>query len=1232
MFSSSFALLVICFYVIVLFAVAFWVERSPGLGKKIGGNPVIYTLSLCIYVTAWTYYGSVGKAASSGFLFITIYLGPTLAIMAWCFVLRKLVRIKNTYHITSIADFVSSRYNKSHALAAIATLVALIGNIPYLSLQIKAIFTTFRIVVAQADAPVRGIGLFEHMDLIILGILFLFTILLGVRHLDPTERHRGMTVALALESIVKLVAFLAIGIYVVYFLYHGFGDLFKQAADKLILTQFTSGITTERNSFLVWLTYMILSTSAILFLDRQFHVSVVENSDERHIHTAMWLFPLYMFLINIFVFPIAMGGLLEGKMLHQADTFVLSLPIMHGNHWLALLVFIGGFSAATGMIIVCSMTVSTMVTNHLILPVITEIKGLGFLRRYLLVCRWIVVALFLIAGYWFTVKVGVTFTLVNLGMIAFAAFAQFAPPILLGLFWPRANRRGAILGMSAGFIVWFYTLMLPAFVQGGWLPGSLLTEGPWGISFLMPERLFGASIFDSLTHGTFWSLFFNIALMFAGSVFLKQEDEEKIIARDFVDILNPRLAPAQTVSPGGMIDFLPKKNIVDGVFSQFMTTSESQVVLEECLSEAGIAGKSQVSIVELADLQSKVEKRLSGIIGAAAAHRTLKQAGLFDAAESDRLKQTYSEILAGLNLSPDELKEKADYYQEKEILLNEHAEQLEEKIRQLELNIAERKRAENELRFIQNELEHRVKQRTEALRASEARFSQVAVSSGDWIWEIDTEGRYIYSSPVVKDILGYEPDEVLGRFFFDFSTLEDKKGLLSDLKIMIASKVSVLSFANSNFHKNGHIIFLETSGTPVLDSKGELIGYRGVDRDITARREAEIALEESEQRLAGIIDFLPDATFVIDTEGKVIAWNKATEEMTGVLAKDMLGLGNYEHSLPFYGTRRPALADLVIQPVMDMEAKYSLIEKAKDTLLTETWLPNVNGKDIYVWAKATPLYDAQGNVVGAIENVRDITDRKKAEKDLENAYEQLKLAQDKLVQSAKMASLGTLAGGVAHEINNPLTGVLNNVQLIKMMMTQKDSFQLGEFEKLLDIIEESAKRCALITRSLLDFSHASKGELGKVSINDMVEKVFFFIEHEVNLGNITVKKELGFDLPLLKGDPQLLQQIVFDIVSNAKWAIEKKGERGTGVISIKTESDQGKKMVVLSISDNGIGIPKENLGRIFEPFFTTKDVGEGTGLGLSLVYNMVKQHNGLIEAQSTVGKGTTFIVSLPAAD
>ena len=329
MFDPRVTIAIICAYMGLLFCVAHWAERRASEGRSAAKNPAVYSLSLAVYCTAWTYYGSVGKAATSGWMFLTMYLGPTLGIFLWWTVLRKLVRIKNRHHITSIADFISARYGKSEALAIIATVIAVIGITPYIALQLKAVTSTFCLITDYSQtAHSWAIG---HLAFIVMGLISLIAIMFGARRLDPTERHEGLVMALTAECVVKLVVFLAAGIFVTYVIYDGFADIFRRFSETPMFKQIAIG-QTQSTSYLEWITYLVLAMSGVLFLPRQFHVAVVENSDEKHILKAMWLLPLYLFLINLFVMPIAMGGLLKGYAAEQADTFVLVFPFVTEVH------------------------------------------------------------------------------------------------------------------------------------------------------------------------------------------------------------------------------------------------------------------------------------------------------------------------------------------------------------------------------------------------------------------------------------------------------------------------------------------------------------------------------------------------------------------------------------------------------------------------------------------------------------------------------------------------------------------------------------------------------------------------------------------------------------------------------------------------------------------------------------------------------------------------------------
>ncbi|TYZ08051.1 histidine kinase [Hymenobacter lutimineralis] len=533
-------------YLALLFGVAYAAERRSAARRSLVSNPYVYALSMAVYCTAWTYYGSVGRAAHFGLEFVGIYLGPTLMAPATWLVLRKIIRICRRQRLTSIADFISARYGKSASLGALVTVVCVLGVVPYIALQIKAIAASFDILTRPAaslsqplhTASAVGSALYTTVA------LAFFTIIFGVRSIEATERHEGMVLAVALESLVKLVAFLAAGLFVTYGLFGGFADVFERAAAlpelRRLFTLEGAGTTPGQ-----WFTLLLLSMAAILLLPRQFQVSVVENVNENHLRKAMWLFPLYLIIINLFVLPLAFGGrLLDGDGHFDADTFVLALPLQAGHPWLALLIYLGGLSAASSMIIVETIALSVMMSNHLLMPLLVRVpaaraegaRWFAYLGQVALHSRRLAVVLVLLLAYGYYAVVGHLLPLVNIGLVSFAAVAQFVPVVLGGLYWKGGTRQGATAGILAGFIIWFFTLVLPTLVGPGMLPADLLSHGLLGQSWLRPFALFGLDGLDYLSHGLFWSWFFNLGLYVGVSLGRQPSALEQRQAEVFVDV------------------------------------------------------------------------------------------------------------------------------------------------------------------------------------------------------------------------------------------------------------------------------------------------------------------------------------------------------------------------------------------------------------------------------------------------------------------------------------------------------------------------------------------------------------------------------------------------------------------------------------------------------------------------------------------------------------------------
>ena len=609
-------------YIGVLFGIAYYGDRRADMGRSIISNPYIYALSLAVYCTAWTFYGSVGRAASAGPAFLTIYLGPTLmATLGWL-VLKKIVRISKIHRITSIADFIGSRYGKSMTLGGVVTVIAVLGVIPYISLQLKAISTSFLLIHQYPSlkplSHQSSFGIWSDTTFYVALILALFATLFGTRNLEATERHEGLVAAIAFESIVKLVAFLAVGTFVTFFIYNGFADLSRKAMEsselRLLMT-----LPTDVGAFSSWIAHIFLSMMAIVFLPRQFQVMVVENVDETHLNKAIWLFPLYLVAINIFVLPVAFAGILSfGSSSLDADMFLLTLPMANQQVFLTLLVFIGGMSAATGMVIVETVSLSTMICNDLVMPVLLHMPSLKLAQRkdlssILLSIRRLGIILVLLMGYAYFHYAGEYYTLVSIGLTSFAAVAQFAPALLIGIFWKGGTRSGALMGLVAGFSVWFYTLFLPSLAGAGLMPQDFLEHGPFGIALLKPFELFGLDVFDRITHAVFWSMLANVGCYVVGSLFSRPSAMEHTQAAMFVDVYR-YVGRIHDSSVWRGTAYLPD---LVSMLERFLGRKRTEGALDNYAMAYGI-NRGQ-SLTRDPGLVNHVEKLLAGAIGSASA-------------------------------------------------------------------------------------------------------------------------------------------------------------------------------------------------------------------------------------------------------------------------------------------------------------------------------------------------------------------------------------------------------------------------------------------------------------------------------------------------------------------------------------------------------------------------------------------------------------------------------------
>ncbi|WP_319772244.1 NahK/ErcS family hybrid sensor histidine kinase/response regulator [Breoghania sp.] len=523
-------------YIGLLFAVASYGDRIARTKRRSAGRPVIYSLSLAVYCTSWTFFGSVGLAAQDGLQFLTIYIGPAIVIALGFPLLRRIVRLAKSERITSIADFIAARYGKNQWVAAVVTIIAVCGTVPYIALQLKAVSlstTTLFVGAGVSDGTPVDWMVSDIALLVALGMA-VFAVAFGTRHIDATEHQEGLMLAIATESIVKLIAFLAVGLYVTFGMFDGPGDLLKAA--QAIPT--TANVFTAPMNGSMWMVMTTLSLFAAIMLPRQFHVTVTENNNVGELRLARWMFPFYLVLINLFVVPIAAAGLLTFGGAVDADIFVLALPMVADQPVFTMLAFIGGLSAATAMVIVACVALAIMISNDLVIPLVLRRRvdnpeTMRDMGRFLLHVRRTAIFATLLLAYAYYRAAGDSAALASIGLLSFAAIAQFGPAFFGGLFWRRATARGAILGMSVGFAMWCYTLLLPTFAASGLLPSSWLTDGPFGILFLRPQALFGIDA-DPLVHGFLWALSLNILAYVIGSLSRAPEPIERLQANLFL--------------------------------------------------------------------------------------------------------------------------------------------------------------------------------------------------------------------------------------------------------------------------------------------------------------------------------------------------------------------------------------------------------------------------------------------------------------------------------------------------------------------------------------------------------------------------------------------------------------------------------------------------------------------------------------------------------------------------
>lgn len=696
---TEFALAIALSYAALLFLIAFLSDRERA--RHWLASPFVYTLSISVYCTSWTFYGAVGSATRSGLEYLTIYLGPTLVFLGFWTVLRKLLHITRRDNLTTVADFISARYGKSDGVAALVTIICVAATAPYIALQIRAMATSFAVISADVSNIAYAV---EEIDILaafwIAAGLAIFTILFGTRSVDVNERHFGVVAAIAVEGVVKLIALISVGLLAVFSLQGGAEGMTVSISDSLALNEEMAGAR--------WIGLTLLAGMAIITLPRQFQVTFVENQRASDLYTASWLFPLYLLLMSVFILPIAAVGQTLLPSGADPDMYVLTLPMTLGYDTIAVMAFIGGLSSGTAMVIVSCIALSTMISNHLVLPLVLRTsmdrfgRG-GDFERLLLTVRRLAIAFILAVGFVYLWAGASTRALASIGLIAFAGVAQLVPALIVGLYWEGATKRGAILGLVLGFLTWLFCLLLPEFLGGlGWWQ-RVEAQGLLGFGVLRPHALFGIESSDPLLHALAWSMIFNTVGLVVGSLSARAQPYEERQATLFVNAMHgvERTQPSapRTVSVDRLFDLAQRVMGADRAYRTFRSYA------------AQTGSRSDFPTVNDAFI-GHLERRFAASVGAASARAMMLEA------------------TGGERVTLDELVEIAD----ETARLMRHSTEVERKSVEIE-EVARRLRAANDqLRVMDREKDEFLSQVSHELRTpmtSIKSFSDILINTGD---------------------------------------------------------------------------------------------------------------------------------------------------------------------------------------------------------------------------------------------------------------------------------------------------------------------------------------------------------------------------------------------------------------------------------------------------------------------------------------------------------------------
>lgn len=1240
-------------------------------------------------------------------------------------------------NLTTMSDFLTLRYGKGAFLGALATVGVLLAITPYISLQLKSISDTFNVLVYKEIAPPLAIPIYQDTAFYVAILLAMFGILFGARHLDPTERHEGLVAVVVFESLIELLAFTSLGILVTFGLFPGWGEIFRRIQQSPEFHQLLLLNTGRHNSYTLFLVLTLLAMGAIHFLPRMFHMAVVENTDEKHLLTALWLFPLYLLLMNLFVMPIAFGGLLLGLPAAKADTFVLRIPLQTGHPYLALLVFMGGLSASTAMVSVASIAVTTMLLNSLVMPLAIRLNLQERITPHLLTIKRVGILFLILLGYFGYHLVFPTVMLVDIGLIAFCGVMQLAPAMLGALFWREATRWGAIAGLASGFLLWAYTLVFRYLIEAGWFPASILSAGPFGLAFLKPNAFLGLTGLDRLSHAFFWSLFFNAGIFVTVSLLTRPSPVEEEQARRFVGVfarererpIEKRLtflfSLEQLTEFMGKIIGSRKAAQARRAFLQEVTTPEAEwgdrenlqladfiertiagsvgpaaarVIVEGYLSSLGSKMEDVFDLFgrissSLEESEQQLKKRLSelsvlyeaarrlastlyfpeildGVLGVLVeklgvekcAVRLLDEDGFLhikafrglppeargqvgkpdstsllgeclsnsqvisvpdSTAVADRLQGLVAaEALTSLVLAPITaetltLGVLTAASSQKGFFTKEHIQFFQSLAGQLGLAVRTAN-VKEALRLDESRLEAvwRLSQMTKAtlkeitdfaleegVRLTKSKIGYLAFMNEDeTVLTMQAWSKTAMAACAIADKPFVYPVETTGLWG---EAVRQRRPIITN------------DYAAPNPYKKGypegHVDIRRHLNIPVFDADRIVavagVGNKEEDYDESDVRQLTLLMngmwwqvkrQQAEQALTAevergtyfqklLIHTCMDGIVAHDVEGTIRTFNETAAKILGYESEEVLGKMNIRE---LYA---PGQTEDIDQKILDPAYGGAGILENYETLMRHK-----DGTLVPIWISARVLYE-NDREIGMIGHFKDLRERKRME--------------EELLRSERLAVLGKMAAHISHEIKNPLMLIGG---FARQVLKAPGADPVKTQEKLQIIVDE--------VQRLEDFL-VEVGSYGKFSepqkrpgdLNALIKETCQRLEPSLRERNIQLVQALDPDLPEILFDPNHIRQVILNIAKNGIEAMD-----AGGILTITTGQQAGR--VFLQIGDTGTGIPPEVKEKIFQPFFSSKP--KGSGLGLAISQKIVEAHQGKIEIESELQKGTKVTIFL----